>query len=292
MMEHINNNVLAVFAVLLILLSVLGNVIVFFKTSDHEPMQKVTGKAMAYVSIDITAPPDTAFSFLLMPGQNWVSIPVRQPNTNISAVLSSIGTGSGTGHVAFAGMAGCTNDSSDNYNGNFTVVWAYNASDLADHWKSYTPDKPCFAMPTEDLQEMTNLWNYQIMMNTTDNLTGDGSYSSSVQIPLEPGMNWVGFPRTLKRAVPYALYSIGSGAGTGHVAFAGMAGCTNDSSDNYAGNYTVLWSYNASDLADPWKSFTPDKPCFAIPSEDLQHMTPGSGYQLMMNTSEIWVVDW
>ncbi len=295
----IDNNTLAVLAVFLIVFSLftpvlLLNRIYVFNSIVHK--DRVTGNAVniGHVMLHIIPYASTLqyFNITMESGMNWVSVPVYLTDDNISAALGSLGRGAGTGNDVFAGMAGCTGNASDDFVGNYTVVWAYNASDTADHWKSYTPTKPCFAIPGEDLKTMRYYWNYQIMMNSSGFFVNNGTPILNVSIQLENGMNWVGFPRTSRRAVNMSFNSLGRGAGTGNDVFAGMAGCTGNASDDFVGNYTVVWAYNASDTADHWKSYTPTKPCFAIPNEDLQYLTPGSGYQIMMNASGVWVVDW
>jgi len=286
-----NNNLLAAMAVILLILSATGQIIIYDKTARLET-PSVTGKASATgsVSLVITVIPSQNFTIPLMTGKNWFSIPVVMINDNVTNALASIANGAGTDHETFI-MAGCSGNASDNYDGNYSVLWTYNASDIADPWKSFTPDKPCFAIPTEDLQYMSMVLNYQIMMNQSDALRISGLMPVDYNIPLVDGKNWIGFPRVNKRLTNQSFLSISTGAGTDHDVFV-MAGCSGNSSDNYVGNYTVLWLYNSSDVGDPWKSFTPDKPCFAMPTEEIQYMTPTSGYQLMTNATGTWVVNW
>jgi hypothetical protein len=289
-----NTNSMAVLAVLLLIISVAGPYLIYKEGERMAGQTRTTGRASssATISLDIQAIPTSALDINLYNGQNWFSLPVDLLDFRIWNVLNTIGSGSGTGHVTFNGMPGCTGNAADDFIGNYTIIWAYNASDLVDHWKSYTPSKPCFAIPTEDLQLMNVMWNYQIMMNSTAVLHLNGTDAGSVNVYLEDGMNWIGFPRVDPKSVTEAFNSIGSGSGTGHVTFNGMPGCTGNAADDFAGNYTILWSYNASDGADYWKSYTPAKPCFAIPSEDLLMLTPGSGYQIMTNATGTWRVDW
>ena len=52
-------------------------------------------------------------------------------------------------------------------NGNYSVIWAYDASDTADHWKKYDPSAPF----GNDLANMDAGKGYWIMM-TTDDILG------------------------------------------------------------------------------------------------------------------------
>jgi carbohydrate-selective porin OprB len=58
-------------------------------------------------------------------------------------------------------------DALSSINGNYSIVWAYNASDTADHWKKYDPSAPF----GNDLETMEQGKGYWIMMNTNDILT-------------------------------------------------------------------------------------------------------------------------
>jgi len=94
------------------------------------------------------------------------------------------------------------------------------------------------------------------------------------------------------RNVTSALGSLGSGRGTENGDWPAWDGCTGNASDDFIGNYTILWSYEALDVADPWKSFNPIKPCYVMSAEDLQNLTPGSGFQININaSSEELVID-
>ena len=48
--------------------------------------------------------------------------------------------------------------------GNYSIVWAYDASDTTDHWKKYDPSAPF----GNDLANMEVGKGYWIMMNTDD----------------------------------------------------------------------------------------------------------------------------
>ena len=57
-------------------------------------------------------------------------------------------------------------DALSSITGNYSIVWAYNASDTADHWKKYDPVAPF----GNDLEIMEPGKGYWIMMSANDYL--------------------------------------------------------------------------------------------------------------------------
>ena len=55
-------------------------------------------------------------------------------------------------------------DALSSINGNYNIVWAYNASDSIDHWKKYDPNTPF----GNDLANMEPGKGYWILMTTDD----------------------------------------------------------------------------------------------------------------------------
>lgn len=48
-----------------------------------------------------------------------------------------------------------------------------------------------------------------------------------------------------------------------------------------AGEYSIVWGYNASDISDPWKKHVPG----AAIGNDLASFTPGFGYWVRVNAT-------
>jgi hypothetical protein len=134
---------------------------------------------------------------------------------------------------------------------NYGDVWAYDACDVTDHWKVFNPDVPA---PVNDLTNVGVTAGYWIKISSPGTLSLSGTHPLTTVITLCPGWNLIGYPSLTARPVGTVLASI-------------------------AGKYTLVRQYNASDQADPWKSFNP-----ALPPDnnDLVNMTPGYGYWIYM----------
>jgi len=155
---------------------------------------------------------------------NLISLPLTPADTSIVSVLSPI-------------------------DGNCSIVWAYDASDVADPWKKYDPGVPF----GNDLTTMEPGKGYWIMMTADDVLSISGDLPETV-LQLESGWNLVGYSSPVNQPIADAL-------------------------SPFSGNYDIVWAYYAEDAADPWKKYDP-----AVPfGNDLTEMGPGKGYWIMMN---------
>ena len=163
----------------------------------------------------------------LYTGWNLISLPLMPEDTSITSLLSPI-------------------------NGNYSIVWEYNASDTADHWKKYDPGVPF----GNDLTNMEPGKGYWIMMTSDDTLPISGTVPESTDIDLKISWNLVGFNSLDSQPIAEALSSINE-------------------------NYSIVWAYNASDTTDHWKKYDPGVPF----GNDLINVEPGRGYWIMM-TSE------
>ena len=162
-------------------------------------------------------------------GWNLISLPLITKDTSIASVLSPI-------------------------SGNYSIVWAYNASDTADHWKKYDPATPF----GNDLTTMEPGKGYWIMMTSDDTLNVSGTMPAPIDIELWSGWNLIGYNSLNPQTITDALSSIN-------------------------GNYSIVWEYNASDSTDHWKKYDPNTPF----GNDLANMESGKGYWIMMTTDDI-----
>jgi len=288
----VSNTVILVLALVLIIVAVGGNAFLLMNSAHQATGRVTTGRVSLVILTTIDDTTINLYENALAYGQNWFSIPYIMQNTSVTYTLDSLGHSVGTEHELYLGWPGCTGNATDNYYGNYTIIWTYNTSDIADPWKSFNPAKPCLSIDSEDLQKITHLKTYQITVNQTTTLEINGSVVFNSTLELIPGPNWMGYPSTNSRNVSEALGSLGHSVGTEHELYAGWPGCTGNATDNYYGNYTIIWTYDASDVADPWKSFNPSKPCLSIGSEELQMMNPTAGYQIMMNNTQNLIIDW
>jgi len=175
----------------------------------------------------------------LVPGWNLVSFNVKPTNPAIASVLSSI-------------------------NGNYDLVYAWDASIANNNWKKYSPTAPGYSNTLSALNETMGFW---IHMTAADSLDVTGSVPVTTAIGLSinaGGWNLVGYPSMANRPLPQAL------------------------SDNGAGtDFSLVYAYHASETADPWKLFGLASPGWA---NDLTELSPGWGYWVKVSANHIWSV--
>jgi photosystem II stability/assembly factor-like uncharacterized protein len=159
------------------------------------------------------------FSAELREGWNLISVPRVLNGTSPNVVLASIA-------------------------GKYDLVYAWDASDPADPWKSYMPGLG------GDLTYISRNMGLWVHMTEAGTLTVDGETPTTTSIPLYTGWNLIGYPAGAARSVSDALASI-------------------------AGKYTLVFEYDASAPDAPWRSYSPQVPDFA---NTLKTMRPGFGY--------------
>jgi hypothetical protein len=147
----------------------------------------------------------------------------------------------------------------DSITGTYNLVYAYDACDPADPWKKYDPTAPSFA---NDLTGMDVQRGYWLLTTQPVTLTVAGARPGATSIPLCAGWNLIGYPSAAPVMLPGALASI-------------------------AGQYDLVYAYDAADAADPWKKYAPAAPWF---TNDLAELGPGKGYWIRMTETGTMVV--
>jgi photosystem II stability/assembly factor-like uncharacterized protein len=142
--------------------------------------------------------------------------------------------------------------------GKYDVVYAWDASDPADPWKSYMPGLG------GDLTYISRNMGLWVRMTQAGTLTVEGEMPTTTSIPLYAGWNLIGYPAGVARPVPDALASI-------------------------AGKYTLVFEYDASAPDAPWRSYSPQVPDFA---NTLAEMRPGFGYWVKATQDCTLTVPW
>jgi len=198
-----------------------GDYVVNLTITDNSSTTNSTTRSVQVVLIDITID--------LYTGWNLISLPLMPEETSIAFVLSPI-------------------------NGNYSIIWEYNASDTSDHWKKYDPGVPF----GNDLTNMEPGKGYWILMTSDNTLPISGTVPVSTDIVLKTGWNLMGYNSLDSQPVAEALSSI-------------------------SGNCSIVWTYNASDTADHWKKYDPSVPFV----NDLTIVEPGKGYWIMMTSDDI-----
>jgi len=142
--------------------------------------------------------------------------------------------------------------------GKYDLVYAWDASDPADPWKSYMPGLG------GDLTYISRNMGLWVRMTQAGTLTVEGEMPTTTSIPLYAGWNLIGYPAGVARPVPDALASI-------------------------AGKYTLVFEYDASSPDAPWRSYSPQVPDFA---NTLAEMRPGFGYWVKATQDCTLTVPW
>ncbi|MFQ5879392.1 MAG: TolB family protein, partial [Dehalococcoidia bacterium] len=127
------------------------------------------------------------------------------------------------------------------------IAWALDASVPPDgEWLGFSPGAPSFLNTLTDIDETMGFW---LFMDEAATLTMVGAAPASTDIALYGGRwNLIGYPSQQARPVDEVL--------------AGIA-------------YESACTYEAQDVADPWKCNDPDAPALL---NDLTEMEPGKGY--------------
>lgn len=145
--------------------------------------------------------------------------------------------------------------------GNYNLVYAYNGCDTVDPWKKYDPVAPFpFLNDLSRVAVSQGLW---IRATQNSSLPVPGVDPTNTSIQLCTGWNLMAWPGGAPTAVNTALANI-------------------------AGKYTLVYAYDASDPADPWKKYDPAAPFPFL--NDLHELKPGLGYWIRIATPTTLVV--
>jgi parallel beta-helix repeat protein len=171
-------------------------------------------------------------SIPLVVGWNLISFNVHSQNTDTTTVLSSI-------------------------DGNYDLVYAWDATSIGDNWLMYDPAMP-FGNTLDHLDETMGLW---VHMTAADTLDVVGTVPVTTTINLHTGWNLVGYASEATRSLPEVLSA---------------NGCT---------DYSLVYAYHANDAVQ-WKLFD-----LAMPfGNDLTDLAPGWGYWIWVNADCSWSV--
>ena len=141
--------------------------------------------------------------------------------------------------------------------GKYDLVYAYDGSDQADPWKKYDVAALPFLNDLTEIDETMGLW---VRATEVITLRVSGGAPSSADIPLHAGWNLVGCPLAASTPVTETLSSI-------------------------EGNYDLVYGYDASDQADPWKKYDVAALRFL---NDLAYMGPWQGFWIRVDQDCTW----
>ncbi|NPV42289.1 MAG: tandem-95 repeat protein [Anaerolineae bacterium] len=190
-------------------------------------------------SEDYLATPYGTQEIDLNEGWNLVSFRVHPTSTDIEDVLASI-------------------------EGNYSLVYAWDASEPENSWLKYDPSAEPFANSLTDLDESMGFW---IEMATADTLSISGTLPSATNIPLltaAGGWNLAGYPSTTNGPLPETLSAHGVGTA-----------------------FSLVYTYNNADAGDPWKMYDLTGSSYA---NDLADLTSGHGYWIHVSSDATWNV--
>ncbi len=174
------------------------------------------------------------FDIPLNTGWNLISTPLSLVNGTLPAPLSSI-------------------------EGNYNVVFAYDANDVGNEWKSYNPARPAFL---NNLTALSPNLGYWIDMTSDDVLELQGIVTSNTTFNLKQGWNLIGYPTLTETNAEELFAPLGDGLGT-------------------------IFQYKAIDDGDEWKSYSPDRPSFL---NTLNVVQPGYGYWVKVDEDTIPII--
>jgi hypothetical protein len=135
--------------------------------------------------------------------------------------------------------------------GSLQLVYAYDGCQPADPWKIYDPLRPPEANNLKAIGVQQGLW---LETSAPITLTAVGAWPATTSVSLCTGWNLIGYPSATPRSVSSALSGI-------------------------SGKYDLVYAYEATDTADPWKVYNPSLPPYA---NDLTTMQPWLGYWIRM----------
>ena len=134
--------------------------------------------------------------------------------------------------------------------GSYDLVYAYDASDPTNPWRKYNVNAPPYSNNLSQINETMGVW---VHMTTEGTLTVAGSIPPTTSIQLYQGWNLVGYPGIQAKAISEALSSI-------------------------ADKYTLIYAYDASNPADPWKKYNVGAPAWA---NNLSEVRSRLGYWIL-----------
>ena len=167
------------------------------------------------------------FNIDLTQGWNLISTPLSLVNGTLPAPLSSI-------------------------EGNYNVVFAYDANDVGNEWKSYNPARPGFL---NTLTEITPELGYWIDMTSDDSLELQGIVTSNTTFNLKQGWNLIGYPTLTETDLEDLFAPISD-------------------------DLESVFQYKSIDAGNEWKSYSPERPSFL---NTLATMQPNYGYWVKVN---------
>jgi len=138
--------------------------------------------------------------------------------------------------------------------GQYTMIFGYDASDVNDPWKSYNPNLPNWTV--QQLNSMDRLSGYWIYLDSDADYVYPGVNTSS-SIQLYAGWNLVGYPVSGSRLVNDSLHDV---------------------------SFTVLKTYDTS--SDNWLVYTNN-----ISNNTLSVLNPYRGYWINVPSKQTWSVD-
>jgi hypothetical protein len=148
--------------------------------------------------------------------------------------------------------------------GSYNLVYAWEGATQT--WQMYDPTGPAYSNTLQNLDQKHGFW---IFVTFPVILTVTGTPATTSDIPVysaSSGWNLVGYPSFAERDLPGVLQE--NGVGT---------------------DFSLVYTYQANDIADPWKLFDRATPPF---SNDLTSMTPGLGYWLQVSEDNTWQVNY
>lgn len=149
-------------------------------------------------------------------------------------------------------------------NSSIISVHTYDSSISLNRWKAYNPNLPSWVV--QSLTDIKREEGYWIRMKNDSVFTKNGSIVKPTQIQLKKGWNLAGYPTENQRNVSQSLRI------------------------NMGSDFSYVYMYNSSDIADPWKVYLTNAPAFV--TLDLDNFTREYGYWINASKTGEWYVNY
>ncbi len=149
-------------------------------------------------------------------------------------------------------------------NSSITSIHTYDAFATLNKWKAYNPNLPEWVV--QGITEIKREEGYWIRMKEDTTFLKNSSIVKPTQIQLKKGWNLAGYPTDIQRNVSQSLRI------------------------NMGADFSYVYMYNSSDIADPWKVYLMNPPAFV--TLDLDNFTREYGYWINASKTGEWYVNY
>jgi hypothetical protein len=192
---------------------------------------RITGYQVMSTRVVITVPTPNVCNMTFVEGWNLVSFPCLDADSQIQLFLQ-------------------------NTTFQYSTFRSYDASDNADHWKSYNPSLPNWVIQDTGISRRSGYWVYAA---TRQDLLMNGTLGTPTVMDFRSGWNLMGYPSTGSKE-------------------------SNDTFSQLVPNFEYVYLYNASDPAAKWKMYKLNSSFPGVVT--LDYTVPNYGYWIYMTAPD------